>query len=184
MCLGAGCHPLPLPLPCHGVELDPVPTRTCAGEGSTFSGSAERQLCCLSPGLPAATKELRAGVQAPTLSKQFPVTPINGMCQHQPSTRCLGQRESWWQSGSPARSPACGEGCLQHRGSDGQEWGVLLGHTGRQVPAQSCPVGQVRRGQQDTGEPVPVGREARWQQKAEVLVLFSSVELSLCWQHP
>lgn len=157
MCLGAGCHPLPLP--CYSVELGHVLTHTCAGEGSTFSRSAEQQLCCLSPGLPAATKELRGGIQAPTLSRQFPVTPVNGMCQHQPSTRCLGQRELQWQSRSPACYPACREGCPQHRGSDGQERSALLGHAGRQVPAQSCPMGQVRRGQQDTGEPVPVGRE-------------------------
>lgn len=52
---------------------------------------------------------------------------------------------------------------------------MLLCHTGRQLPAQACPVGQVRRGQQDTGQPVPVGK-VRPQPKGEVLVLLSSEE--------
>lgn len=72
-------------------------------------------------------------------------------------------------------SPACGKGWPEHRASDCQEWRTLLRHTGRQVPAQACPVGQVRGGQQDPGEPVPVGK-VRPQPKGEVLVLLSSEE--------
>lgn len=72
-------------------------------------------------------------------------------------------------------SPACGKGCPERRASDCQEWRTLLRHTGRQVPAQACPVGQVRGGQQDPGEPVPVGK-VKPQPKGEVLVLLSSEE--------
>lgn len=72
-------------------------------------------------------------------------------------------------------STACGKRRPEHRASDCQERCTLLHHTGRQVPAQACPVGQVRRGQQDTGEPVPVGK-VRPQPKGEVLALLSSEE--------
>lgn len=68
-----------------------------------------------------------------------------------------------------------GRDCPERRASDCQEWCTLLCHTGRQVPAQACPMRQVRRGQQDTSEPVPVGK-VRPQPKGEVLVLLSSEE--------
>lgn len=160
---------------------------TCAREGNTCSLSREQQLCCLSRGTACSPQGAKAGVRALTLSKQLPVALalVSDACQHPPSARHLGQRELWWRSRSPVPSPVCGEGPLQHPGSrwpgvasDGQERRTLFGHAGRQVPAQARPVGQVRRGQQDAGQPVPVGRGMRPQQKAEVSALLSSAEPS------
>lgn len=61
----------------------------------------------------------------------------------------------------PSCSPAGREGCVcGTQPSDGQERHALLAHAGGQLPAQPRSMGRVRRGQQDTGEPVPVGRES------------------------
>lgn len=89
-----------------------------------------------------------------------------------PGTLATGSCSS--RAGPPC-APCPWEGCPEHRASDCQEWRTLLRHTGRQVPAQARPVRQVRRGQQDTSEPVPVGK-VRPQPKGEVLVLLSSEE--------
>ena len=69
-------------------------------------------------------------------------------------------------AGPPCAPLPAGRDVRSTRGSDGQERCALLAHAGRQVPAQACPVGRVRRGQQNAGEPVPVGRGVRLQQKA------------------
>lgn len=57
--------------------------RTCASEGSTFGRSGEQQLCRPPPGAACSPQGAkRARVQAPTLSKQFPVAlaPVSDMC--------------------------------------------------------------------------------------------------------